>query len=43
VEFVGMPNHFGESGQPEELLEKWGMTHPYIIQAVKKVMARKRE
>lgn len=41
IEFVGMPNSFGESGEPEELLEKYGMTSSDIIQAVKKVVARK--
>lgn len=41
-EFVGMPDHFGESGQPEELLEKWEMTSKYIIQKSKLALARKR-
>lgn len=42
IEAVGMPNVFGESGKPEELLEKYGMEKNYIIEAVKKVMARKK-
>lgn len=41
-EFVGMPDHFGESGQPQELLEKWGMTSKTIIQKGKLALARKR-
>lgn len=41
VEFVGMPDHFGESGQPTELLEKWGMTSKDIVQKSKLVLARK--
>lgn len=43
VEFVAMPDHFGESGQPMELLEKWGMTSKGIIQKSKLVLARKRK
>lgn len=31
---VGMPDSFGESGEPMELLEKYGMTAPWIIQAL---------
>ena len=41
IEFVGMPNSFGESGEPEELLEKYGMTARDIVEAVKNVVARK--
>jgi transketolase len=36
-----MPNSFGESGEPKELLEKYGMTTKDIIKAVQKVMKRK--
>ncbi|MDO8463029.1 MAG: transketolase C-terminal domain-containing protein [bacterium] len=31
---IGMPNSFGESGKPMELLEKYGMTAPWIIDAL---------
>ncbi|MBI4143134.1 hypothetical protein HY480_04640 [Candidatus Uhrbacteria bacterium] len=31
---IGMPDSFGESGEPMELLEKYGMTAPWIIQAI---------
>lgn len=40
-EFVGVADTFGESGQPEELLAKYGMDEKAIINAVKKVIARK--
>lgn len=41
MEFIGMQNIFGESGQPEELLEKYGMSVVKIKEAVKKSMSRK--
>ncbi len=41
VEMVGMPNVFGESGQPEELIQKFGIGQDHIMEAVKKVLARK--
>lgn len=42
VERVGMQDTFGESGQPFELLEKYGMGKDAIIRAVKKVLKRKK-
>lgn len=41
VERVGVNDRFGESGPPEVLLEKFGLTAPSIIKAVKKVLKRK--
>ena len=41
-EFIGMRNSFGESGQPEELLEKYGMGVKDIKEAVRKVLKRKK-
>ncbi len=41
VEFVGMQNTFGESGQPDELLERFGIDEESIVRAVKKVLRRK--
>lgn len=41
IEPVGMPNSFGESGEPGELLSKYGMSASSIVSAVKKVIARK--
>ena len=41
IEMVGMPDTFGESGQPEELIRKFGMDKESIKQAIKKVLTRK--
>ncbi|MEK7635697.1 MAG: transketolase C-terminal domain-containing protein [Patescibacteria group bacterium] len=41
IEFVGMQDVFGESGQPNELLEKYGMGVKDIIKTVKRVIKRK--
>lgn len=41
MEFIGIQNRFGESGEPQELIEKFGMGVDSIIEAVRKVMARK--
>jgi len=41
VEFVGMKDRFGESGQPEELMEKYGMKAKHIVAAAKKAISRK--
>ena len=41
MEFIGMQNIFGESGQSEELLEKYGMGVKDIKLAVKKAIKRK--
>jgi len=41
VEPVGMPNSFGESGEPEELLEKYGMTTEKIVEAARRTVERK--
>ncbi|MEI6479785.1 MAG: transketolase C-terminal domain-containing protein [bacterium] len=40
-EFVGLQGVFGESGKPEELMEKYGMGVKDIISAVHKVIKRK--
>lgn len=37
-EFVGMPNQFGESGEPNELIAKWGMDSKAIVAAVRRVV-----
>ena len=34
---VGQQDTFGESGKPEELKEKYGMTSHHIVEAVKKI------
>jgi len=41
MEFIGMQDSFGESGETDELLEKYGMKAKNIIEAVKKVVTRK--
>lgn len=41
MEFVGMQDTFGESGAPEELLEKYGMTSKDVVAAIQKVIKRK--
>lgn len=41
IEFVGLKNTFGESGQPDELIKKYNLDAPAIIKAVKKVLLRK--
>jgi len=39
---VGMRDTFGESGQPRELLEKYGLTADGIVRAVKQVILKKK-
>lgn len=41
MEFVGMQDHFGESGRPLELMEKFGLTADGIIGKCRDVLARK--
>ena len=38
---IGMQDEFGQSGKPEELLEHYHLTAPWIVKAVKKVMKMK--
>ena len=42
MEFVGIQNTYAESGQPEELLEKYGLVAADVAAAVRRVVARKR-
>lgn len=41
IEFVGVQDRFGESGEPEELIEKFGMGVESIKDSIKKVLKRK--
>ena len=41
MEFIGMPDSFGESGQPNELLEKYEMKAKDIVEAAKRAISRK--
>ena len=41
MEFVGIQNTYAESATPDQLMEKYGLTAPYIVAAVKRVLKRK--
>jgi len=41
MEFVGIRDTYAESGTPEQLMEKYGLTAPYIVAAAKAVLKRK--
>jgi len=41
IEYVGTKDTFGESGKPAELLTKYGLDAPNIVEAVEKVLSRK--
>lgn len=42
VEFVGLNDTYAESGKPEELFEKYGLTSSKIVEAAEKVVRRKK-
>lgn len=41
MEFIGMQDCFGESGKPDELIEKYGMGVESIVKAAKRAIKRK--
>ena len=41
LEYVAVDNSFGESGKPEELMEKYGLSTVAIVNAAKRAIARK--
>jgi transketolase len=41
MEFVGIRNTYAESATPDQLMDKYGLTAPYIVQAVKAALKRK--
>ncbi len=41
VEMVAVDDQFGESGKPDELMKKYGLDTPHIVEAAQKVMSRK--
>lgn len=41
IEFVGLRDTFGESGEPEELAEKFGLTGTHIAMAARRAISRK--
>ncbi|HEY0302178.1 MAG TPA: transketolase C-terminal domain-containing protein [Rhizomicrobium sp.] len=42
IEFVGVKDVFGASGEPDELAEAFGLTAPFIAAAARAVLARKK-
>jgi transketolase len=42
IEFVGVKDLFGQSGEPSELAEVYGLTAPYIAEAARRAIARKK-
>ena len=41
MKIIGIEDHFGESGEPEELMQKFGLTKEAIIKAVTSVLRMK--
>lgn len=41
MEYIATNDTFGESGKPDELMEKYGLTDHHIVEAAKKVIHRK--
>ncbi len=42
IEFVGVNDSFGTSGEPDELADYFGITAPFIAEAAERAVARKR-
>ena len=43
IEFIGVQDSFGESGEPGELAEHYGLTAPFIAGAARRALARKNQ
>ncbi|HEY6252246.1 MAG TPA: transketolase C-terminal domain-containing protein, partial [Candidatus Angelobacter sp.] len=41
MEFVGIKDTYAESATPDQLMDKYGLTAPYIVKAVRAVLKRK--
>lgn len=41
IEFIGVKDKFGQSGEPAELYEHYGMAPKHIVEAIKKAESRK--
>jgi len=41
IEFIGVHDQFGQSGEPKELIEHYGMGVSHIKDAIRKVISRK--
>jgi transketolase len=39
---VGIMDRFGESGKPDELLQKFGLTYADVVESVKHVLELKK-
>jgi len=42
IEYIGTQDTFGESGTPNQLMAKYGLDTPNIVEAARKVIARKK-
>jgi len=42
MEFVGIDNTYAESGKPDDLMEKYGLKAKNIVDAIQKVLSRKK-
>jgi transketolase len=42
IEFIGVKDRFGQSGKPDELIAHYGMHEKDIVEAVKRVIVRKK-
>ena len=42
MEFVAIQDTYAESGAPDALLEKYGLTARHVVAAARRVLARKR-
>jgi transketolase len=42
IEFIAVRDTFGQSGEPEELAEHYGLTGPFIADAARRAIARKK-
>ena len=41
IDFVGVKDVFGESGTPEQLLVKYGLSNEHIVEAAQKVISKR--
>jgi transketolase len=41
IEYIGMRDQFGQSGEPKELIEHYGMDVAHIVEAIQKAAGRK--
>ena len=42
MEYVAVEDTFGESAAPQQLMKKYGLTHKHIVEAVQRVLKRKK-